>query len=65
MARFGPSRAELWMRFWVSVGGLALVVVAYLYRGPGEMVLNEVMLIASVFFGASAVLSGRALWLRR
>jgi len=65
MPKFGPTRGELWMRLCFSLGGLMLLAVAFVYRGVGEMVLNEVMLIAGAFFGGSAAWSAYGLWTRQ
>ena len=56
--RTGPDRGELWMRFAISLAGLALMIVAVTVRGVGGMAWVEVVAIAGAFFGGSAVWSG-------
>ncbi len=56
--RTGPDRGELWLRFAISLAGLALMIVALAVRGVGGMAWVEVVAIAGAFFGGSAVWSG-------
>lgn len=59
--RFGPSRGELWFRLAFSLFGLGLMVFALLYRGLGGIAWVEIVLIASAFFGGSAIWTARRL----
>lgn len=62
----GPTRNELWFRLAFSLFGLALLGVAILVRGIANSVaLVEVVGIAGVFFGGTAVWSARKLWRSR
>ncbi len=63
--KYGPDRKELWFRFLFSLAGLALMVFAIAYRGIGGMAWIEVLGLASVFFGGSAIWSGRKLFRRQ
>lgn len=65
MSKFGPSRGELWFRFGFSLAGLTLMVVALVYRGMGGIAWVEIVLIASAFFGGTAIWTARRLWLTR
>lgn len=50
--RFGPTRGELWFWLWFSLGGLALMAVAFLRNGlPSGPALVEVGLMAGALFG--------------
>jgi len=63
---FAPTRGELWFRFMFSLFGLGLMIFALWYRGiPEGPALFEVVGIASLFFGGSAVWTARRLWLGR
>ena len=63
MSRFGPSRGELKFRLVVSLGGLALMAVALFWRGlPTGPALVEVVGMAGLFFGGTAIWSARQLW---
>ena len=65
MRKFGPSRGELLFRLAVSLAGMALLAAALMMRGlPEGPGLVEVVGVAGLFFGVTAVLSLRAL-LRR
>jgi hypothetical protein len=65
MSKFGPSRGELLFRLAVSLAGLALLAAALMLRGlPEGPGFVEVVGVAGLFFGGTAVLSLRAL-LRR
>jgi len=62
MSKFGPTRSELIFRLAVSLAGLALLAVALALRGlPEGPGLIEVVGVAGLFFGGTAVLSARAL----
>ncbi len=64
--RFGPSRGELKFRLVVSVAGFALMVFALFYRGiPEGPAIVEVVGLAGLFFGGSAVWSAIRLWKTR
>ena len=57
--KYGPSRGELKFRLAASLGGLALMVVALVYRGvPTGPAFGEVVGIAGLFFGGTAIWSG-------
>jgi xanthosine utilization system XapX-like protein len=57
--KYGPSRGELKFRLAASLGGLALMVVALVYRGvPTGPAFVEVVGIAGLFFGGTAIWSG-------
>ncbi|MES2665409.1 MAG: hypothetical protein V4712_04865 [Pseudomonadota bacterium] len=63
MNKFGPTRGELWGRLLFSLAGLALLAAALFIRGlPSGPALVEVVGLASVFFGGTAVWSGWRLW---
>ncbi len=58
MSKFGPTRGELWGRLAFSVAGLAFMGAAVYVRGvPSGPALVEVVGLASVFFGGTAVWS--------
>lgn len=58
MSKYGPSRGEIKFRLIASLAGLALMVFALLYRGvPSGPAFVEVVGIASVFFGGTAIWS--------
>jgi xanthosine utilization system XapX-like protein len=62
----GPSRNELWFRLLFSLAGLALLVVAVMVRGiSNAAALVEVVGIAGVFFGGTAIWTARRLWRNR
>ncbi|MDJ0994722.1 MAG: hypothetical protein QNI90_14190 [Dinoroseobacter sp.] len=63
--RFGPARGELWFRLIFSLFGLALMGFALVYRGLGGIAWVEVVLIASAFFGGTALWTGTRLWRTR
>jgi hypothetical protein len=64
--RFGPTRGELKFRLAVSLAGVALMVFALFYRGvPEGPALVEVVGIAGLFFGGTAVWSAVRLWQTR
>jgi hypothetical protein len=65
MSKFGPSRGELWFRLVFSLVGLAMMVFALLTRGFGGIAWVEIVLIASAFFGGTAIWSARRLWVTR
>jgi len=61
--KFGPSRNELKLRLAISLAGLGLMAAALAMHGiPSGPALVEVVGIAGVFFGATAVLSAWRLW---
>jgi hypothetical protein len=53
--KFGPSRGELWFRLAVSVFGLGLMIAAVTLRDIRGIAWVEVVGLASVFFGGTAV----------
>ena len=56
--KYGPTRGEHLFRLCFSLLGLALMVVALAYRGlPEGPALVEVVGIAGLFFGGSAIWS--------
>ena len=62
----GPSRKELWFRLCFSLFGLALVVLTVVIRGiSNSAALVEVIGIAGLFFGGTAVWTARKLWQKR
>ncbi|ETX30033.1 hypothetical protein [Roseivivax isoporae] len=62
----GPSRGELIFRLVFSLCGLALVVLTVAVRGiANSAALVEVIGIAGLFFGGTALWTARALWRRR
>ena len=62
----GPTRAELWFRLIFSLAGLGLMTVALVVRGvPNGPALVEVVGLAGVFFGGTAIWSGLRLWRAR
>ncbi|MFD1344586.1 hypothetical protein [Litorisediminicola beolgyonensis] len=64
MAR-GPSRGELIFRLCFSLAGLALLGAAIAVRGwPQGPALFEVIGVAGLFFGGTAVWSAWRLWKR-
>ena len=59
----GPTRNELWFRFVFSLFGLALLVVVVAVRGISNApALVEVVGIAGLFFGGTAIWSAMKLW---
>jgi hypothetical protein len=64
--KYGPTRGELKFRLAVSLAGFALMVFAVFYRGiPDGPALVEVVGLAGVFFGGTAVWSAVRLWQSR
>ncbi|QBF33659.1 hypothetical protein [Thalassococcus sp. S3] len=62
MSKFGPSKSDLIFRLVFSLCGLAMMVGAILYRGmPKGPAMFEIIGIASVFFGGTAVWTIRKL----
>ncbi|MEE4189639.1 MAG: hypothetical protein V2I76_14495 [Roseobacter sp.] len=58
MSNFGPSRPEIRFRLWVSIAGLALLVLAVTLRGlPTGIAMFEVVGIAGAFFGGTLIWS--------
>ena len=65
MNRFGPTRGELKFRLVFSLAGFALTLVALFAHGiPSAPALVEVLGIAGLFFGGTAVWSARRLMRR-
>lgn len=63
---YGPNRGELWFRLTLSVAGLCLICVALVVRGiPDGPALVEVIGVAGLFFGGSALSAAIRLWQRR
>lgn len=63
--RFGPTRGELWFRFWAAVAILALMLVAFAVQGlPSGPAMVEIGLIAGGFGLGTAVWAARRLILR-
>lgn len=61
--RFGPSRGELKFRLVVSLAGFALMLAALFARGiPKGPAIVEVVGLAGLFFGGSAIWSAIRLW---
>ena len=59
----GPNRGELWFRLCFSLAGLALMAAAVILRGiPNGPALVEVIGIAGLFFGLTAIWTARKLW---
>ncbi len=62
----GPTRNELWFRLVFSLAGLALLIAAVMIRGiSNAAALVEVVGIAGLFFGGSAIWTARKLWRSR
>lgn len=62
----GPTRNELWFRLAFSLFGLALLTVAILVRGiANSAALVEVVGIAGLFFGGTAIWAVHKLWISR
>jgi len=62
MAKYGPTRGELWFRLAVSVAGLAGLAAVVGLRGiPGGPALFEVVGAALLLFGGTLVWSARKL----
>ena len=63
--KYGPTRSELKFRLAVSLAGLALTLLALFWRGvPSAPALVEVLGIAGLFFGGTAVWAVRRLMRR-
>lgn len=57
--RFGPTRGELWVWLWLSVGGLAFLAFGVFSRGvPSGLALIEVVGPSVLLFG---YLGGRSI----
>lgn len=57
--RFSPTRGELWVWLWVSLGGFGLLGVAMIVRGiPEGPAIVEVVGLATLVFG---YLGGRSI----
>ncbi|MBC6407625.1 MAG: hypothetical protein GDA40_05575 [Rhodobacteraceae bacterium] len=55
-------KSELKLRLWIGLGGLALTIFAIFYRGiPQGPVPFEVLGVAGLFFGGSAIWTARKL----
>lgn len=65
MSHFGPTRGELKFRLVFSLIGLAGMIFAVAYRGISGIAAFEIVGIAGVFFGGSAIWSGWQLWKSR
>ena len=62
MSKYGPTRGELKFRLVASLFGLAFMLGALAYRGiPEGPAFVEVVGIASVFFGGTAIWTARRL----
>lgn len=62
----GPTRNELWFRLGFSLVGLVLVMVTVMARGiSNAAALVEVVGIAGLFFGGTALWTARKLWRSR
>jgi hypothetical protein len=57
--KYGPTRGELWFRLGFSLAGLVLLGFAFRLHGFGGMAMNEVFVIATVFFAGTA---GWSVW---
>ena len=65
MNRFGLTRGELKFRLVFSLAGFALTLAALFVHGiPSAPALVEVLGVAGLFFGGSAVWSARRLMRR-
>jgi xanthosine utilization system XapX-like protein len=63
--KYGPTRGELKFRLAFSLAGFALTLVALFAHGiPSAPALFEVLGIAGLFFGGTAVWSARRLMRR-
>jgi xanthosine utilization system XapX-like protein len=57
--KYGPTRGELKFRLAFSLAGLGLMIFALVYRGvPTGPAFVEVVGIAGLFFGGTAIWSG-------
>jgi hypothetical protein len=66
MGHRDPPRGELWFRLAFSLVGLFLMAVALGGHGiPEGPAIVEVVGLAGLFFGGSALWSARRLWRRR
>lgn len=62
-SKYGLTRGEHWIRLVISLGGLCLLVLLVALRGwPEGPGLVEVLGVAGLFFGGSAVMALRGLW---
>ena len=60
--KFGPTKADLKFRLIFSLAGLAMMVGAVIYRGmPKGPAMFEIIGVASVFFGGTAIWTIRKL----
>lgn len=63
MSKFGPTRAEIKFRIWVSLAGLCMLVGALLFRGlPQGPAMFEIVGIAGAFFGGTLIWGLYKLW---
>ena len=61
--KYGPTRGEYWIRLAISALGLCLLTAAIGLRGwPEGPGLVEVVGVAGLFFGGSAIMALRGLW---
>jgi hypothetical protein len=60
--KFGPSRGELKLRLAISLGGMALLIGAYVTNGIGGIAWLEIGIIGTAFFGGSAIWCALRLW---
>ena len=62
----GPTRNELWFRLVFSLFGLVLLAITIWVRGIANApALVEVVGIAGLFFGGTAVWAALRLWWQR
>ena len=63
--KYGPTRGELKFRLLASLGGFALMLFALFYRGiPTGPAVVEVVGVAGLFFGGTAIWAARQLMKR-
>jgi len=59
---YGPDRKELWFRLAFSLAGLALMAVALMRHGVSGIAWAEIVGVAGLFFGGTAIWTALKLW---
>ncbi len=57
MNKYGPTQGELKLRLAISIGGIAMMIVAYASHGISGIASLEIAIIGGAFFGGSAIWS--------